>query len=459
MSDNYRLLLITDDINLAIRLDQAIAKSGGGLSYSLYVARNEEAAQKDLRARNFDAVVAEIVLPGDGFADLTSAIKKIKPETAIILIGDGFEAKEYLAMALNLGAQYCMVKKNLNESDFLFNLDQSILRQKFLNNKVREIETAGKSKSDFLAVMSHEIRTPTTSIIGMSELIQKTALNPEQLEYNELNFTQNFEPDFSILITEDNVFTRKLIRAFFVKKGVKNIEIASNGRECLDIFSRGGITAILMDCHMPVMDGFEAARLIREREKEHGLKRTPIIAITADHINGTRDKCIETGMDDFLTKPIDFETLQIKFMNLTNAGVKDAAKDNKQAATGVKDNLDDGIFDTSHIRELKKLQIPGKADIISQLFDIYLNETSLKIDNLKKAAADRNAESLRMIAHNLKSGTANVGGVKLSALFKNLENKGKNNDLNDIEAFIEEIDDNYKRLEEKLRQMLEKKEY
>ncbi len=198
---------------------------------------------------------------------------------------------------------------------------------------------------------------------------------------------------------------------------------------------------------MPVMDGFEAAKLIREHEKKHGMSRTPILALTADYVNETRVKCFEAGMDGFLTKPIDFERLYNKLINLTNDGIDNDSKDK------------DDMFDFSRIAELKKLQLPGKADIVSQLFDMYLKEAGLKIEKLKKAAGDGDAGSLRMIAHNLKSSTLSVGGVRLSALFKALENKAKNNDLNDIEAFIEKIDENYKRLEEKLKQMLENKEY
>ncbi len=125
MPNNYQLLLISVDINFAIRLDQAFKKSGDGFSYSLYIARDEQAAQKDLHVRNFDAVVADIDSSGYKFADLAATIKKIKPETALILIGENFAAEQDRSMAMNLGVQCCMTKKTLmNQISFLISASQ-----------------------------------------------------------------------------------------------------------------------------------------------------------------------------------------------------------------------------------------------------------------------------------------------------------------------------------------------
>ncbi|EKD68484.1 MAG: response regulator, partial [uncultured bacterium] len=118
----------------------------------------------------------------------------------------------------------------------------------------------------------------------------------------------------------------------------------------------------------------------------------------------------------------------------------------------------EAIFDLKVIESLKKLQVPGKPDIIGQLFDIYLSETSAKIDSLKKAIAEKNQESIRHIAHNLKSSTANVGGARLSVIFKSLEIRAKNNEIDGLEIFIDLIETNYGLLNEKLAQFRENKE-
>ncbi|HOD42552.1 MAG TPA: Hpt domain-containing protein, partial [Candidatus Wallbacteria bacterium] len=93
-----------------------------------------------------------------------------------------------------------------------------------------------------------------------------------------------------------------------------------------------------------------------------------------------------------------------------------------------------------------------------QLFTIHLKETDAKIESLKASIKEGAAESIRHIAHNLKSSTANVGGTKLSSIFKTIEAKAKNNEIENLEAFIPEIDSNYKFLNEKLRLLIDGKE-
>ena len=86
-----------------------------------------------------------------------------------------------------------------------------------------------------------------------------------------------------------------------------DVELASNGRASLEILQSGKFDAVLMDCHMPEMDGYEATRMIRAHEQ--GGLRTPVIALTANAMRGERERCLAAGMDDYLSKPIDAERL------------------------------------------------------------------------------------------------------------------------------------------------------
>ncbi len=111
-----------------------------------------------------------------------------------------------------------------------------------------------------------------------------------------------------VLIAEDNVGNQKLILGMLKKIGL-SADTASNGLEALDLFSKTRYDLILMDCQMPEMDGFETTRSIREHEKAKGTPRTPIIALTALTLNGARERCIEAGMDDYLSKPLEIKPL------------------------------------------------------------------------------------------------------------------------------------------------------
>ena len=110
------------------------------------------------------------------------------------------------------------------------------------------------------------------------------------------------------LVVEDNAVNRKLATVLLKKRGFE-VEIAVNGVEAVALSERGGHALIFMDCQMPEMDGFEAARRIRAREASEGRARTPIIALTASVFDHDREACLAAGMDDFLTKPIDLALL------------------------------------------------------------------------------------------------------------------------------------------------------
>ena len=105
-----------------------------------------------------------------------------------------------------------------------------------------------------------------------------------------------------ILIAEDNEINQKVLMAIFNKNNY-SFEIAQNGQEALDRIQNKSYDLILMDCQMPVLDGFTTTTLIREYETTFNKQRCPIIAITANAMQGDKEKCMNAGMDDFLSKP------------------------------------------------------------------------------------------------------------------------------------------------------------
>jgi PAS domain S-box-containing protein len=127
-----------------------------------------------------------------------------------------------------------------------------------------------------------------------------------------------------ILLTEDNVVNQKVCGLILKKLGY-TFEIANNGREAVDALQRGGFGAVLLDCQMPEMDGFEAARAIRAREALASAGwHVPIIALTAGAIAGERERCLEAGMDDYISKPVRVEVLAQKLQTWLQQGVQPA---------------------------------------------------------------------------------------------------------------------------------------
>ena len=111
-----------------------------------------------------------------------------------------------------------------------------------------------------------------------------------------------------VLLVEDNAINQRVARRFLERLGCE-VQVVGDGRQAIEAFERNTYTFILMDMQMPVMDGLEATRRIRELETG-GTRRTPIVALTANAMMGTLERCLEAGMDDYLTKPLDISRLQ-----------------------------------------------------------------------------------------------------------------------------------------------------
>ena len=112
-----------------------------------------------------------------------------------------------------------------------------------------------------------------------------------------------------VLLAEDNSVNRRITEHMLEKLGYR-VRVAANGLEALEILERESVACVLMDCQMPEMDGFEATRLLRLRERGNE-RRRPVVALTAHAMQGDRDKCLGAGMDDYLTKPFTFEQLAL----------------------------------------------------------------------------------------------------------------------------------------------------
>ncbi len=167
-------------------------------------------------------------------------------------------------------------------------------------------ESANKAKSQFLANMSHEIRTPMHGVLGMTDLLLGTGLSDRQL-----GFVRVIRSAGRVLVAEDNHINQLMAQAMLAKLGWE-CDVVENGQEAIDALRQKQYAGVLMDCQMPVMDGYEATRAIRILEERAGqARRLPIIALTAHAMEGDKEKCLAAGMDAYLSKPYSLESLQL----------------------------------------------------------------------------------------------------------------------------------------------------
>jgi CheY-like chemotaxis protein len=146
-------------------------------------------------------------------------------------------------------------------------------------------------------------------------LQRATQLTPSRLQDLDVADEED-EVVVSVLLVEDDLVNQMIVRDMLTVLGC-DVHVADDGQQARAVAAQGRFDIIFMDCHMPVMDGYEATRLIREDERQRGGVRRPIVALTADTLLEDRDHCMAAGMDDFLNKPISRAQLAAAILQWT----------------------------------------------------------------------------------------------------------------------------------------------
>ena len=142
---------------------------------------------------------------------------------------------------------------------------------------------------------------------------------------------RKLDPGLKLLVAEDHYLSQKVIRGMLGKLGLK-ADIASNGKEALELASKTRYDLILMDCEMPEMDGFEATRMIREHEQKQDLPAVPIVALTAHILREHKDRSLAAGMNAHLPKPVELNVLRNTLVRFTQSAPPETAQQPSNAA-------------------------------------------------------------------------------------------------------------------------------
>lgn len=250
-----------------------------------------------------------------------------------------------------------------------------------------------------------------------------------------------------VLLVEDNTVNRmvaeQLLRVFQCE--VRN---AVDGEQALAALREGGVDIVLMDCQMPVLDGYAATRHWRAEEAETGRARLPIIAMTANAMAGDRERCLQAGMDDYLSKPIARATLHALLkrwgggkaasparpsaepsmarLTANSSGAPSAEHgsalqdDDSRVGSKPQPVLDRDVLDELHA-------VIGDAAI--QIVSVFLDDAPAMVQQLQRAAQSGDEPRLQAVAHSLKSSSANVGALSLSAVAQRIEREARGGSL------------------------------
>jgi CheY-like chemotaxis protein len=244
-----------------------------------------------------------------------------------------------------------------------------------------------------------------------------------------------------ILLAEDNPVNQKVALRQLDKLGFAADAVAS-GKEVLEALERIPYDVVLMDCHMPEMDGYEAAREIKRRIGDPALmaalKAKPyLIAITANALQGDREKCLAAGMDDYVQKPLELAELVAA---LGRAGVSLRPMSMPQPAT-VAPGSD--LLDHSVLNRLRELRQPGEPDPVVELIDLFLQDMPKHTQKMAEAYSRQDALTLKVAAHSLKGSAKNMGAQRLAQLCADLEMLAKDGNLADAPPLLEAINKEY----------------
>ncbi|MBA2340143.1 MAG: PAS domain S-box protein [Pyrinomonadaceae bacterium] len=234
-----------------------------------------------------------------------------------------------------------------------------------------------------------------------------------------------------VLIAEDNPVNQKVAARQVSGLGYR-ADVVANGLEAVEALSKMPYDIVLMDCQMPEMDGYEAATEIRRREGSN--KHTVIIAMTANALEGDREKCLAAGMDDYLSKPIRIEELrQMLERWQQNSSVAGVTAESNEVSSAPEDSPP---VDMEQLQDVAG----GDEELMQELVDIYLRQMSGDVERLKAAVEDNAPDVVRRIAHNSTGGSATCGMVSIVAPLRELERMGLEGQLSDATPVVAQIE-------------------
>lgn len=341
-----------------------------------------------------------------------------------------------------------------------------------LKKTQENLEKSNQVKNEFLSNISHEIRTPMNGILGVINILLETNLEKKQsdslklvkisaedlmnkfnqsldevdLDYTKLETNQQLNQQsktdlmeeeqrllkkiekvsLNVLLAEDNYINQKVAISLLEKKGW-NVTLAVNGRELIEKYLEKDVDVILADIFMPEIDGVEATKRIRELEKTNG-KSTPIIAMTALATMSDKYKCIDAGMDGFISKPINASELYKTICLVLR----------------FEDEELEGESDFSHLH-LEKLpfdlsgvlfNLNGNMEILSELLEHFFEYFEADLKEIDGYIRNEEYEKVQSKAHYVKGALNNLGAKKQSQLALELENMGKHKNLSGAQEVL-----------------------
>ncbi len=333
---------------------------------------------------------------------------------------DGFEVERTIRSRSALGEPYVVFLSSIGSpSDRLAGLDPELTA--YLTKPVRQ-------SSLFNTLQGALSREPSV------------APSPAPARHDA---PDDFDPPARILLVEDNPVNRA-VATRILQKWHHHIETASNGRIALDMLAEQSFDLVLMDVQMPEMDGLEATRCIRRDDRFCSI---PVVAMTAHALAGDRDRCINAGMDDYLTKPIDASELRKTINKWVQKPNKDSAMSEMNAQPqndrGQQAQAEKNPLDIERALE----QLGGDQKLFDEVVEIFLETVPDNLRRLEEAINTASVEMIRMVAHSLKGAASNICAEPVRDLAAQLEEAAASESIASAQQMADDLKHEIERLQ------------
>ena len=404
--DNLRVLIVDDNATNRKILSHQVGS--WGMIYE--EADSGLSAVELLRAAAaqgvpFDLAILDLMMPGmDGF-ELACCIKR-DPDIAgmrlVLLTSHGQRGDSTVAREAGVAAY---LTKPVRQSQ-LFNCLANVVNQSPLG--------------------SDSLKAP----VSTPSLVTRHTLDEKVTMSNKV-----------ILLAEDNIVNQRVAVRQLLKLGYRADAVA-DGREAIEALARIPYDLVLMDCQMPELDGYEATSEIRRREGTS--RHTPIVAMTANALQGDREKCIAAGMDDYISKPVRPEELR-KVLGRFFANWDNGRLDRAKTSNG---------SPPVDLERLYQAMGTERAEL-QEILDIYLEQMPLNLEKLRVAIEVGDANEVNLIAHNCGGTSANCGMTALVSPLRELERMGREKQLAGAGTLREQVCKEFERVKMFLEEQLQ----
>ncbi len=342
--------------------------------------------------------------------------------------------------------------------------------------RIRESETSsGSSTIPIIALTAYALQRTRDACFaaGMNDFLSKPyscdelreivarwtrQQSREESPMNSAEPSQNEEREslgLRVLLAEDNTTSQDLISIMLKRLGC-HVDVARDGTHLLDVVDKAEYDLILMDCQMPGMDGFEAARAIRAREETTTDNQPiPIIAVTSHELSDQSQGSLPCGMNDYLRKPFRLDDLAEVLNRWGPNGSTSEAHEDDHEAQQDKALAQASVLDSSRLDEIRSLMTDDDSEFLVNIVEQFIKDTGKLIQEIKAALRAGDAPALKVAAHTLKSSSASLGATDLSGLCKQVQTIAAEDSVQPAEFVVVQIENEFAGVISALRAELE----